>query len=186
MDRPRTPGVTSAVVVGVDWGATTGIAVLTLATGEILWTGEVVCPKPHPARRGKAATKKSPAVEPVPALDRSGAWGAYGLNLAIWLATILESGDFVSLEDPGGHMTRDQWLSYGRCLAACERSAYLCRAKLVNPNTSTVKLKATGHGRAEKEEMAAAAARRWPGAGPWSEHVTDALWIAETARRGEE
>lgn len=187
IERPRIPGQDSRVVVGVDWGATTGIACLVLATGQSLGTCLVERPAAHKARPGKPATKKRPAVEAVPALETWQAWAQYSALLTVRLVGILEPGDIVAIEDPGGHMLRDSWLSHGRSRTVCEMLAMRAGASLVLVPTGRVKIQATGHGRAEKEEMIGAARARWDIAGAlYSEHEADALWIAETARRGAE
>lgn len=187
LTRPRIPGVSPAIVVGVDWGATTGLAALVLTTGELLGTDEVVKSDARKARPGKPATKKRPAIEPQPAVETWETWARWAMDLKAELVRVLEPGDVVALEDPGAHMRRDGWLSHGRARCVCEIACAMTGATLVCVPTNRAKIVAAGHGRAEKSEMQSAACVRWPGfSGMATEHTIDACWNAETARLGRE
>jgi len=174
------------MILGIDWGSSTGLALLTL-DGQRVMTRLIERAAPHKARAAKTATKRHPAIPAIPELTLTQAWGRYTTVLRQTLLDLVsEYGvSVIALEDPGALKGRDQLRSYYRCFAVVEEVAGRCRAEFVQTPTGRVKMTATGFGRAEKPAMIATAEARW-GVGGLSEHEADALWIAETARRGAE
>jgi Holliday junction resolvasome RuvABC endonuclease subunit len=164
---------------GLDWGATSALASLDLMSGEMCNLETIV---KRDSAKYKPATKKR---EAIPALDLWETWAIYSGQLLDLLLTV-RPGDIIALEDPGAHMRRDGWLSHGRARCIAEMAAHQRGCTLVCVPTGRVKQTATGHGRAEKEEMIKAAEKRWPSVSSWTEHEADAAWIAETARLGRE
>lgn len=161
------------VVVGIDPGGHTGIAVLDLVTGGLL--------ELHELQRRNQSNRKA---DPWP-LWRC--WGAHVKAVRAQLAIILARypAAHVAIEDPRWTRGKDASHAHGRILGAVEA---VCASRLVLGfhlvPVKTAKLTATGHGTAEKDEMIAAAVERWGADNNWTEHTADAAWIAETARLG--
>jgi len=103
---------------------------------------------------------------------------AYGGLLAAY------PGAVVVYEEVKRHLGADAAHVYGGLVAELQRLCELGGHAYHGVGVGAVKLAATGYGRAEKEAMIAAAAKRW-GVVVEDDNEADALWVGETWRRGE-
>jgi len=168
---------------GIDLGASCGIATLE-QDGRLVAVRTITKPDVRKARAGKPATKKRPAVDPVDARPLWMTWAEHVAHVRAALLDLVKPGDVMAYEDVRRHSSTDAGHAYGRILGVVEEVAWIREATLVVVPVSRAKMCATGHGRAEKADMIAAALEKW--GVECDEHQADSLFIAEVARRGEE
>lgn len=175
----------SIQVHGIDTGAHFGFATFQ-ESGELVRLRGLDKPDKRKPRAGKPATKKRPAVEPDPGLETWETWAVHLHGIHNLLLDIVEPGDVVAIEDVRRHQGTDAAHAYGRVLGVVEDATHTRGARLVLVGVGKAKQAATGYGRAEKEDMIRAAKAKWGEEYEWTEHLADAAWVGECARRGEE
>lgn len=170
---------------GIDTGSSMAIVTMD-QQGRILAVWQADKANQHKGKVGKKAAKKKPATDPIPPLRLWQTWGDHSRRVWRYLMDTLRPGDVAAIEAVKRHAGIRDAHAYGRGLAVVEMAARVAECEMVEVGVSSAKMTATGHGRADKTEMIAAAVRQWGERDDWTEHTADAAWVAETARRGQE